>query len=283
MDDLDRLERLNRLRADGTLTEEEFQQQKTMVLGDRPSEGARRIWLIGGAAAVALALALAWFATRSVAEGGEQPREAVAESAGPAVEATKTVADAPEADRLAAAISPDAIGNNSAYMQQQLGVPKIDNGYEMVFDVDGCTIRYGVANGSVDDITVDVTPTCNARVMEMTLSPGSTFALVLSKHEYGGFVASCLSMCGNAVDPNIMLSYPGSHATNFIGIHFVANYEDVDKALEVWAEANAMEFGSDDVDAFNCVGMPPAHVETMLKTARIGKVVIMNEAERSAC
>lgn len=60
---------------------------------------------------------------------------------------------------------------------------------------------------------------------------------------WGTYIASCLSGCGNAADPTVDLSYPGSRSNQFLGIHYSAGYDQVSSALERWDKAVRAERG----------------------------------------
>ncbi|HEX8381693.1 MAG TPA: SHOCT domain-containing protein [Allosphingosinicella sp.] len=79
----DELERLQRLRESGALTDEEFQAEKRRLLGQgtaKPAEAAggdeaerpsrRRLWILLGAAALVLAVAAGWYFARPAEEDG---------------------------------------------------------------------------------------------------------------------------------------------------------------------------------------------------------------------
>src|SRR5688500_9730992 len=95
MDDVERLERLNRLREAGALTDEEFQQQKAQVLAGTAKHGrtAKPLgWILaGGAVLVLMVVAILALARRdeshspatvnAVAEGRASGNEAIADIA----------------------------------------------------------------------------------------------------------------------------------------------------------------------------------------------------------
>jgi hypothetical protein len=63
MDELDRLERLNRLRESGALNQDEFEQQKARILEGRPSPGLRLsgLWVAVAVLALCAVVALVGF------------------------------------------------------------------------------------------------------------------------------------------------------------------------------------------------------------------------------
>ena len=71
MDELDRLERLNKLRESGALSGEEFEQQKARILEGRPSAGLRMsgLWVAVGVLALCVVVAMVgYYVGTSVAQ-----------------------------------------------------------------------------------------------------------------------------------------------------------------------------------------------------------------------
>lgn len=127
-DSLSQLERLNKLREAGALSDSEFEDQKQAILAGRSRSGSPRPSLLIGAGVVAVigAILLVLFWTQSGTTGGD-PR-AVASPAEPS-QGELAVLDAPSqspipettptvsaGDRLTFATSDQVIGTNPTYL-----------------------------------------------------------------------------------------------------------------------------------------------------------------------
>jgi hypothetical protein len=187
------------------------------------------------------------------------------------------------------AVSPEAIGANPGYLEQRLGVPKVKTKYQLVFEVSGCRVDYGVEGNAVSSIDADVTASCQPTVQGMKITPSTTYGQIHRKEPSGTYIASCLSGCGNAADPTVDLSYPGSRSNQFLGIHYSAGYDQVSSALERWDKAVRAERGlgefdtPDDYEAFSCVAGPPDDVSAQLEKVRVRHIQILDETSRGSC
>lgn len=296
MTDLDNLERLNRLRENGALTEEEFQFEKLKVLSgeapNKPTHNLKWVLLSGAILLVVAALAVAFWPRQGKNEAALKPE--IAETGqpldAPRLETNETnnasVIEKAEPAPLAFATSTEVLGLNPAYLEKRLGVPKEKKASYIVFEVGGCTISYGIDKGSVTRFDVDINQNCQPTIQGVKVSPQTTYGQVFGRETWGKYLASCLYGCGNAADPIVYLTYPGSRATGFVSVNYATDYDQVSNALDLWEKAVRRQRGlgefetPDDYDAFSCVSGPPAEVVTLLRKARVRSVGVDQEMPR---
>lgn len=296
---LDQLERLNRLREAGALTNDEFEQQKQAILsGEARPASRRRLLLIGAGLATALGVA----AASAYWAGGVEPQDGNALAASDYGSVTAPSApEAPDENATAAAPLPsspsellrfatsdEVIGINPAHLEQRLGVPKEkDEGY-LLFDVGACSIYYWSSGSRVEGFALDVGPSCTPTIRGYRVSPSTTFGDLLRNDSSGGFTADCLYNCGNLADPVVDLTYRGSHATNFITVRYAASAYQSFEALELWEQdvrqglgLSEYEFPPDDAP-FNCVSNPSTGVRRIMARMRVASVAVTG-GEFSPC
>lgn len=187
---------------------------------------------------------------------------------------------------LAFATSTEVLGLNPGYLEKRLGVPKEKKASYIVFEVGGCTISYGIDKGSVTRFDVDVSQNCQPTIQGVKVTPQTTYGQVFGREAWGKYLASCLYGCGNAADPIVYLTYPGSRATGFVSVNYATDYDQVSSALDLWEKAVRRQRGlgefetPDDYEAFSCVSEPPAEVITLLRKARVRSVSLDQEVPR---
>ena len=294
-DSLSQLERLNRLREAGALSDSEFEDQKQAILACSSRSGSLRPSLLIGAGVVAVigAIILVLFWTRG--GGGSGDRSAVASPVDPsqgglAVLDAPTQSPTPEAtptasagDQLSIATSDQVIGTNPAYLEQRLGVPREKGAGYLVFELGGCTISYSASGNRITGFTVDVGPSCSPTIRGNRIGPRTTFGEILSRDNWGQFTADCLYGCGNAADPVIDLSYRGSRATNFISIRYSTSYDQASDALSLWEQGVRRELGMSefesplDYEPFNCVSNPPADARRLMPRMRVRSISVTGD------
>lgn len=293
--DLDRLERLNRLRDSGALSNEEFQLEKAKVLRGVTSEKGhiqrRWLWWAVPIIVVGLIALVGVFVVdrrgdkadgKALAERSQAEGRIVSNS----VEANVPTADAPTiAPPLAFATSTEVIGINPAFLQQRLGVPRETGDWGATYEVGGCTISYRFAKRAVTGFSVDLGPRCRPVIQGRQVSSTTTFAQLKKREPWGSYIASCLTSCGNAADPTIDLAYPGSRATQLVSVSYSTDYDQASKALDLWEQAVRREKGMDefampdDFDAFMCVSNAPDEVESTLRNAKVRSVRVSGGSE----
>ncbi|TDW62822.1 putative oligomerization/nucleic acid binding protein [Novosphingobium sp. PhB55] len=300
MSKIEQFERLHQLRENGVLTEAEFQAEKQKLISGEKETGSGRWRLFAAAAGVGVvviggAVVAMGYGSPSATSTSAPTASASAVAGDPGdgslAEPLKT--DETGGDSAAAtlqfAVSPEAIGANPGYLEQRLGVPKVKTKYQLVFDVSGCRVEYGVEGNAVSSIDADVTASCQPTVQGVKITPSTTYGQIHRKQPSGTYIASCLSGCGNAADPTVDLSYPGSRSNQFLGLHYSAGYDQVTSALERWDKAVRAERGlgefdtPDDYEAFSCVAGPPDDVSAQLEKVRVRHIQIREEVDVASC
>ena len=123
---------------------------------------------------------------------------------------------------LAKIFTPDILGANVAYLETITGPAFRTEGSDRIYKVGDCEVIVGAAKGRIVNIGIDgVSPRCAfpiaqyfAQGYDHPVPALPNFADI--KQGLGGqFSADCLTLCGNAADPVVSLSYQGSHADNF--------------------------------------------------------------------
>lgn len=290
--ELDQLERLNRLREAGALTQEEFEQRKALILNPaRPSASRSALPVVAVAVLFLAAIAsIAFFGFN-----GPDKQATTAEPVTPAAPVNPSPEPIPAVPRptqsataialsgedlLRFATSNEVIGLNPAYLDRRLGVPRESGNGHRVFDVGGCRITYSARSNSVDGFFLDVSPSCQPTIDGRKIGARTTFDSILRSKPGGEYFASCLYMCGNAADPTIDLVYGASRATGFISVSYLAEYGQVADAMTLWEQAIRRQRGlgqhdwPEDSSVFNCVRRPPDNVSRALGRARVTMVFV---------
>ncbi len=281
MTDFEGLERLQRLRADGAITDEEFATAKARLLSPN-KVGISFPAMAGLAAVLILAAALVYW----VIQTGASPSATESENAtsfNGNVSAQNDVVEEPRAPNDPKALyrwatSPKVIGLNPDYLEKRLGVPREKSGGFWTFDVASCPIFYWVKGSEILSFSAPVTEQCQPN----GVTHRTTFGNVLAKASHGQYFADCISNCGNAADPDIELLYPGARVNGFIDESFSstsllgANGDP----FELWTREVRRARGvpeddfSSDPEAFSCVSNPSARVAASLRNAKIQMVRI---------
>lgn len=295
--DLDRLERLNRLREAGALTDEEFDTKKREILSVGPESEQRRpkrlVWAFGFAAvatALAVAIYLAGHSTPAPVNKGnavamaDAPAVAVAAPSEPSAEETVSSA----AELLAFATSENVIGMSPAFLEQRLGTPKDKRTGTLVYDVGGCTINFWSEGDRITTLFFNVSQSCQVTVMDRKIGPRTTFGQISTPGNAGAITATCLADCGNAADPTIDLRFGASRATNDVGISFSTDSVQSSDALERWEQDLRLELGLGEFDPtyetgrFNCATRPSPAVKQLTDKLTVRRVWIV-QGEFGGC
>lgn len=289
MTDLDRLERLNRLREAGALSQEEFEQQKQLVLAEQETLARGPDFkpvIVGGVlfAAVIAVSAVAWDRRDSSTSASGAMELSTGQPTGGASKAVSGEAESATEDSLLRfAISDQVIGMNPAFVEKKLGVPSSKSANEQVYEIEGCTITYWSTANRINLAMADVTQSCRPYIRGKRIGPDTTFGQLMQAESWGKYVATCLTACGNAADPIIELAYPGSRSNSFITVRYWTDYDQASKALENWEKAvrRAKGLGEydmpDDLEPFSCAQNPPAEVQKMLPHMRVRSVLITSD------
>lgn len=293
--DLDRLERLSRLRESGALTDEEFEAKKREILsaGQEAKTSLSRwvLWALGAVGLASLAAVIGLWAGSSATQT-VTGADAAALTAKPAAsmepEPTPTLTPPSPAELLTFATSENVIGMTPAFLEQKLGTPKEKRPTSVVYELAGCTITYWSDDDEVTTFFFDVTRSCRVNVRGTRIGPDTTFGEIARQAGGGILTASCLANCGNAADPNIDLRFPATRVYNNIGVSFSSDYDQTSDVLDLWEQAvrkqrGLDEFGpTDDSDTFNCAIDPPQNVKRLAKRLKVGTVWV-HSGEDGGC
>ena len=291
-DNLSQLERLNRLREAGALSDSEFEEQKQSILTGKPASRFSRPMLIGGAAIIAVigvaVLLSLWVSDSDPIETSASASPSVEATAAPLSEpppptATETPEVAPtisENARLSFATSDEVLGTNPAYLEQRLGVPKEKSANHLAFELGGCTVYYWSAGSRISGFSVDVGPSCSPTIRGHRIGPRTTFGEIVNRDTSGQFTADCIYACGNAADPVVGLTYRASHATGFISVQYLTDAGQASDAIDLWEQGMRRELGLSeyesppDFEPFNCVSNPPANARRLFPRMTVRSVSV---------
>jgi len=294
MADLDRLEQLNRLREAGALTGDEFEREKVRLLAAKGLKPLQKWYPLVAALLVAGAAALAFFLLPLLQRNKEAAMTTSSVEAGSVAQRPGSSAasneqfsdDKTSRNLLAFATSEEVIGLNPAYLEKKFGIPREKGITDLTFDVGGCRISYGFEKNEVTSFQTDVGLHCQPSLRGLTITPQTTYAQLKERGAWGDYVASCLTDCGNAADPTIDLTYPGSRATAFIGVTYSGGYRQVSTALDLWEKAVRRQQGlkefdlPENYDAFSCVSKPPREVASLLGRVKVTSIRVSREVNK---
>lgn len=185
------------------------------------------------------------------------------------------------------AVSKETLGLNPAFLEQRLGVPKIKNAYQMEFELEGCSLNYGLDGTRVISISAVIDSDCRIAIDERTISSDTTFGDIYV--EWARYIADCFADCGNAYDPSVSLRLNGSRSNGFISISYGADYYDTSNAQDVWANELRQRLGlgpfenPTDYEAMHCVQNPSPRVKSILAEVKVTRVYIFSNADPSYC
>ncbi len=127
-------------------------------------------------------------------------------------------------------------------------------GADRIYKVDGCEVIVGDAKGRIANIGIKgMSARCSFPIAQYFASgydhPAPNFPTFgdIRQGFGGGFDADCLTLCGNAADPVVSLSYQGSHADNFTNLYAAVTIGDGPElaAYEDWAGKLGAKYGRD--------------------------------------
>ena len=157
-----------------------------------------------------------------------------------------TLNTAPTGDLLSRILKPDMLDIQQAYLETLTGPAKRitpeSKATAALYIVDGCELTAMTKIGTVVAYDLKLSSSCSVDLtpfvgQEMLVTGRTTFGDISAN--LGGdekLIADCLYLCGNAVDPEVGLTYTGSHSSGFIQIAFMRNVDDdvSAKASEAW-------------------------------------------------
>lgn len=287
MDEIERLERLSRLRADGAISDEEYESQKRLIL-DRPvPESSNKPILVAVLVALVLLIGLVVFLLSRSEKKEAEPEFVASGNHASAMEKTDPAPSnvvaarppQPEADRRAEAIrwatSQAVIGTNPAFLEQRLGVPREKSRHSLVYDLNGCTIDYNLEGTSVKSYYARLGANCRLNIDGRVISRQTTLGSVF--RQGSRWRAHCLALCGNAADPTVEVVEGGGRAQLGITISFAS---DDYQPMRAWAEAVERREGVSPFDAtgdpnpYYGATNPPSEVLPALRRARVSVVMV---------
>lgn len=164
---------------------------------------------------------------------------------------------------LADVFNGDMLGANLRRFEASAGAAQARHGDSRTYRVQGCEIVANVAGGSVNELRLELSPTCRADLHSFIgkFAPPANRPLTfgaLDAASGGGlaFYADCLRLCGNVGDPSVYGLWEGPRAVGFVQVLVEAKLVDDApiKAADRWRAAMTRSRGNDYViDArFNC-------------------------------
>lgn len=297
MTDLDKLERLVRLKESGGFTEEEFQAEKAKLLVAAQSGtvedllNARQNWWIIGGVFVASLLILLFLMPilqqrpSSVGSDNAVEGETIAAAMGDDVNTGAADKLAPSEalakGSYAWATSDLRIGANPEYIEKVLGPPAQKDSNSLFYnELQGCIVNYITKGSKVTSIQIIITEKCTPEVNGNLITPQTTFGSIYD--DFGFLMTSCLSMCGNKADPTIEFVIPGPHSSNFIDVRY-STY-DTDGST-VWENEIARANGVTSIfdvpeGALRCPEQPTQAAVNAMKGAKVSDVTIGIDLEQ---
>lgn len=291
MTKIDELERLEKLREKGSLTEEEFAQAKRALLNKKSRAS------ILATAAVALlaviAVATIWLVIRpkeiqlrteqgrfsaSAAQNTDSAMTTEEEKSQPAVPPT-----APKS-KYQQLVSTTLIGGNLPFFESISGPARQVIGDGHRYEIDGCDVWVETEGATIKSITSEISGRCNPDLGYQL--NGRTLAQAASHFGNGRYSASCLRSCGNAVDPSYSLEIDGYHANNWISYRFegMADSDGDYDRLFAWAAKMERERGEDYVimGRYHCDNRYASEAASAIRDFRVTSVTITTEFRRLA-
>jgi hypothetical protein len=165
---------------------------------------------------------------------------------------------------LARVFVPEMLNANLPYFERVTGPARNTYGNINTYLVDGCEVTATIANGSVRALSVGLSPKCTFDLNQFvhassgkfppphTMTFGQFDALIGG----GQFMASCLTLCGNAADPSVYEHWRGSHADGYLEVmpEIVLATDIALDASKIWEDAMIKGEGENWVieTKFNC-------------------------------
>ncbi len=198
--------------------------------------------------------ALAACSRTSAANNAAPSNVAAVPTNSPPVNTLAVDAYAAKSPKLAQIFTPDILGANVAYLETITGPAFSTLGTDRIYKVDGCEVIVGDAKGRIANIGIKgMSAHCSFPIAQYFASgydhpvPNYPTFGDIKQGFGGGFDADCLTLCGNAADPVVTLSYQGSHADNFTNLYAAVSIGDGPElgAYEDWAAKLGAKYGRD--------------------------------------
>lgn len=194
-----------------------------------------------------------------------------------------------QSPRLAFAISTDVVGLNPAYVERRLGIPRVKDRNSLIFEVAGCTIDYSIDGTVIRSFTVRLSKRCEPSFRGVRMRSNTTIGAVLDRGKNGQLIASCLTGCGNAADPIVELSYPGTRMNGMIAISYWSEDGNTRRVLSKWEKSVRKQFGlgefeaPDDYEPFSCVTPPPQELVESIRMLSITTIHVSADDGEGKC
>lgn len=157
----------------------------------------------------------------------------------------------------------EMLGTNLKYFESVAGVARTSFGDKHTYKVQGCEITADATGGSINDLRLELSPTCKADLGSFigTFAPPANQPLTFAAlHESTGgpleFYADCLTMCGNAFDPSVYALWEGPRAVGFtqVLVEAILIDDEAIAASQKWADEMKKRKGDDFVidNKYNC-------------------------------
>lgn len=188
----------------------------------------------------------------------------------------------------------EMLGANLRYFESIAGIARTSSGDVHSYRVQGCEITANAAGGTVNELRLQLSPSCKADLSTFVgdFAPPAgkplTFgALNESTASQLEFYADCLYLCGNAYDPSVYALWQGPRAINFTEVLLEAVLIDDDAigAANRWSEIMVNAKGQDFVTdtRFNCERDFDVAANREFKTVKVTAVTIGTELNKPGC
>ncbi|MBB1595742.1 hypothetical protein [Achromobacter sp. UMC46] len=168
-------------------------------------------------------------------------------------------AGASQAATVKEVFNADMLGTNQRYFESIAGVPRESNGNDHVFRVQQCQITATIGNGKVSALRMELANGCEADLQSFIGEDAPKAGQPVTPGAFGGglrYTASCLSECGNAVDPSAYALYvaPRSAGGMEVLMEMVLAGDKALDAADQWEAQMKKAAGQDYVlnRKFNC-------------------------------
>ncbi|MFM7028531.1 MAG: hypothetical protein ACKOXK_07645 [Chakrabartia sp.] len=181
------------------------------------------------------------------------------------------------------ATSNEVIGMNPDYVEKQLGIPRSKSDRSLEYNIDSCQISYSVEGTAITGFSVSLGPQCAPTIDGERVSNKTSFGDLLRRASGGEISATCLTSCGNAADPTILLSYGGYHYNNFIGVTYYTDYSQAGDALSAWETAVRKSLGLsasdyiDDYTPFLDAKNPPSQIKNQILRMKVTDIYVKRD------
>ena len=169
----------------------------------------------------------------------------------------------PSASKLTRVFDPEMLGANIEYLEQIVGVARNSYGNVRIYKVDSCEVNVQINNGKIENLKLYPSSICTFDLNLFLSNYGQlprpeelTFGDFTDLVGSGRMYASCLSMCGNASEPVVSLSWQGGRLDGVLEVLIETQLvtDKVISAADEWQAAMERHNGKQWVDErrFNC-------------------------------